>query len=140
MVLNRIKWKRLKFLRLGIEGFGLCPTTVSTQATTLCAMMASTPTHVPEAPSVPTSASSRSETALSSTMDISNTTLQAQVARLQHQVSMLQRSEGEHVCSWHHRGRCFRRLVSMLDNIADILDEADRWGILGGGDHIHDEQ
>ena len=140
MVLNRVKWKRLKFLRFGIEGFGLCPTTVSTQATTLCAMVAPTPTHVPEAPSVPTSASSRSETALSSTMDISNTTLQAQVARLQHQVSMLQCSEGEHVCSWRHRGRCFRRLVSMSDNIADILDEADRWGVLGGGDHTHDEQ
>ena len=43
------------------------------------------------------------------------------------------------VCSWCHCGRGFRRLVSMSDNIADILDEADRRGVLGEGDHTHDE-
>ena len=86
MVPNQVKW------RSGSSFQGCRP---HHHCYIICAIAIPTPPmHAPVAPLVPTLASGISETTPLA-MDVSNATLQAQVARLQEQVSMLQCSGAE---------------------------------------------
>ncbi|KAF8447390.1 hypothetical protein L210DRAFT_788758, partial [Boletus edulis BED1] len=41
---------------------------------------------------------------------------------------------------WRLRGRAIKRLVTMCDNVTDLISEADRQGTLDSGDQLHTRQ